>query len=196
MAGGRFSAVTNATLSISNLVAGNAADYVVVVTNSSGSVTSAVATLTVQIPVPPSITASPASQTNYVGQMATFTVSAAGSPPLYFHWQGGATGSAVYTNLMAGGWFSSVTNATLSIGNLSTNNAASYVVVVTNWFGSVTSAVATLTVLTNLSPTNALARDNQWYNQAKIGFMMTWGMQTGGKAGASTPKCLLQHCRL
>jgi hypothetical protein len=148
--GGQFSAVTNATLSISNLAFGNAADYVVVLTNSNGSITSAVATLTVINPSP-AITLQPASQTNYVNQTATFTVGAIGSSPLCYQWYGGRAGSGSYTNLIAGGQFSTVTNATLTISNLTLENAADYVVVVTNSYDSITSAVATLIVLTNLS---------------------------------------------
>ncbi|MFZ0828411.1 MAG: LamG-like jellyroll fold domain-containing protein [Verrucomicrobiia bacterium] len=48
--GGNFSGATNATLTITNLVAGNAADYVVVITNSGGSITSSVATLVIVNP--------------------------------------------------------------------------------------------------------------------------------------------------
>ena len=127
---------------------GNAANYVVVITNVFGSVTSAVATLTVSSQ-PPSITTQPASQTNVVGQTATFTVSAVGLPPLYYQWQAGAIGGGAYTNLVAGGQFSAVTNATLNISDLTLGNAANFVVVVTNSAGSITSAVVTLTVITN-----------------------------------------------
>lgn len=149
-AGGQFSAVTNAALSISNLAFGNAADYVVVLSNSNGSITSGVATLTVINPSP-AITLQPASQTNYVNQTATFTVGATGSAPLYYQWYGGRIGSGSYTNLIAGGQFSTVTNATLTISNLTLGNTADYVVVVTNSYNSITSAVATLIVVTNLS---------------------------------------------
>jgi hypothetical protein len=45
--GGQYSGVTNATFCISNLAAGNAGDYMVVVTNAYGSVTSSVAVLAV-----------------------------------------------------------------------------------------------------------------------------------------------------
>jgi hypothetical protein len=47
LGGGQYSSVTNAALDIANLVPGNAGDYEVVVTNAYGSVTSAIATLTV-----------------------------------------------------------------------------------------------------------------------------------------------------
>ena len=95
---------------------------------------------------PPIITVQPASQTNYVGQAATFAVAAASVSPLYYQWQAGATGGGVYTNLIAGGQFSDVTNATLTLSNLTMGNAEDYVVVVTNSIGSITSAPATLSM--------------------------------------------------
>ena len=149
IAGGQFSAVTNATLSISSLTLGNTADFVVVVSNSYGSITSSVATLTVQNDAPPSIIAQPASQTNYLGLTATFTVNASGIPPLYYQWRAGATGSGVYTNLSVGGQYSGVTTPSLSISTLTLGNAADFVVVVSNSYGSVTSALARLTVTSN-----------------------------------------------
>ncbi len=157
IAGGQFSVVTNTTLTISNLVLGNMGNYLVVVTNSHGSVTSSVAPLTVLNPAPASILTQPVSQTNYVGLMATFTVGATGFPPLYYQWMAGVTGSGVYTNLMAGGQFSAVTNATLTISNLVLGNTADYVVAVTNAYEVVTSSVATLTVQTNSAPTTYYA---------------------------------------
>jgi lysophospholipase L1-like esterase len=148
-AGAQFSAVTNSTLNITNLVLSNTADYVVVVSNSYGSVTSMPATLTVLTNTMPSIITPPASQTNNLGLTATFAVNAIGVPPLYYQWQAGATGSGIYSNLTDGSQISAVTNATLSISNLTLSNAADYVVVVSNSFGIVTSAAATLTIPSN-----------------------------------------------
>ena len=146
-AGGQFSAVTNATLTISNLVLTNAADYVVVVSNSYGSITSSVATLTVLNDTAPSIVTQPASQTNFTGLTTAFNVNATGFPPLAYQWRSGVSGSGgPYTNLVAGGQYSGVTNASLFPLSLTTNNAADYVVVVSDTVGSVTSAPATLTV--------------------------------------------------
>jgi len=115
---------------------------------SDGGGTSAVATLSVFNPSP-SFTTQPVNQTNVVGQTATFTADAVGLSPLYYQWQAGAVGSGVYTNLIAGGQFSAVTNSILNINNLTLSNAGAFVVVVTNSAGSITSAVVTLTVITN-----------------------------------------------
>jgi fibronectin type 3 domain-containing protein len=97
------------------------------------------------------ITSEPASQTNSVGGNASFTVGATGYPVLTYQWQAGPPGGP-YTNLVNGGNLSGVTNATLSLTAITTNQALSYIVIVTNYQGSITSAPpATLTV--NLSPT-------------------------------------------
>ena len=60
----------------------------VVITNPYGSITSQVATLTVNVR-PVTITQPPLSQSIYVGENATFTVTASGTPPLVYQWQKG-----------------------------------------------------------------------------------------------------------
>src|SRR5207253_956006 len=65
----------------------NGAQFTVVVSNTAGSVTSSVATLTVNSP--PTITTQPASRTVTAGQTATFSVTATGTAPLSYQWQGG-----------------------------------------------------------------------------------------------------------
>ena len=60
------------TLTLTNVSANNAGNYTVVITSPYGSVTSAVATLTVE--APPVITVQPASQTVLAGSNATFSV--------------------------------------------------------------------------------------------------------------------------
>jgi len=60
----------------------------VIVSNTAGTVTSSVATLTVNpAPVAPTITTQPGNQTVTAGQAATFTVVAAGTAPLSYQWQ-------------------------------------------------------------------------------------------------------------
>src|SRR5436190_4278250 len=87
--------------------------------------------------IAPYINTQPANQTVYVGQTATFSVGAAGTPPLTYQWQKngadipGATSSS-YT-----------TPATTSA-----DSGAMFRVVITNSAGSVTSNSATLTVST------------------------------------------------
>src|SRR5205809_1062152 len=72
--------------------ADNGAKFVVVVSNTAGSVTSNAATLTVNsAATAPSITTQPASQTVTVGQTATFTVVATGTAPLSYAWRKNGT---------------------------------------------------------------------------------------------------------
>ena len=116
--------------------ADNAAQFLVVVSNSVGSVTSTAATLTVNAAaVAPSITTQPASQTVTVGQTATFAVVATGTAPLSYRWQKNGTAISGATSA------SYTTPATTSA-----DSGAQFLVVVSNSVGSVTSTAATLTV--------------------------------------------------
>jgi hypothetical protein len=134
-----ISGATSASYTTSATVSGdNGATFRVVVSNSAGSATSSSATLTVDpAPVGPSITTQPANRTVNAGQMATFSVVAAGTAPLTYQWQknnaniSGAT-SASYT-----------TPATVS-----GDSGATFRVMVTNSVTTITSNSATLTVNT------------------------------------------------
>src|SRR5436305_3323 len=118
--------------------ADNGAQFVVVVSNPVGSVTSNAGTLTVNASsTAPSITTQPANQTVTVGQTATFKVVAAGAAPLSYQWQ--KNGTAI-----SGATSASYTTAATT----SSDNGAQFVVVVSNSAGSVTSNAATLTVNT------------------------------------------------
>ncbi|MBI5387032.1 MAG: hypothetical protein HZA90_20350 [Verrucomicrobia bacterium] len=83
----------------------------------------------------PVIVTGPASRTAAVGDTVGFTVQAVGFAPLIYRWQKG-------TVPIAG-----ATNATLIRSNLTTTDAGSYSVVVSNSLGTATSGAATLTVL-------------------------------------------------
>src|SRR5215472_14060552 len=134
----------------------NGAQFVVVVSNSAGSVTSNAATLTVTAgAVAPSITTQPANQTVSAGQMATFTVAATGTAPLSYQWQKNGTAISGATSA------SYTTPATTS-----SDNGAQFVVVVSNVAGSVTSNAATLTVNASVSAIKTvfiiLMENNNW----------------------------------
>ncbi len=111
--------------------------FSVVVTNGAGTVTSASATLTVNIA--PGITTQPASVTVTAPASATFTVVTSGTAPFTYQWRrngvviGGATGASYILNPTAG-----------------SDSGATFDVVVSNAAGSVTSTTATLTV--NVAP--------------------------------------------
>jgi len=103
--GSALAGATLSTYTIDNLQASHAGSYSVVVSNSGGSVTSADAVLVVDLS-PPAITTQPVDTWAGTGQSATFTVVAAGSPPLQYQWRrngadiAGAT-AASYTTPVA-----------------------------------------------------------------------------------------------
>jgi hypothetical protein len=138
--GTNISGATNTSLTLTNLQTTNAGSYTVVVTNIAGSVTSAVATLTVN--TKPVITSQPQSQAVPLGQTAAFSVGASGIAPLRYRWSFNGTALA------------GATNASLTLTNVQTTNAGNYSVVITNNAGSATSTVATLTVYVPPAITN------------------------------------------
>src|SRR6185436_2796309 len=83
--GGDLPGQNNPQLTLNNVQPGQAGNYTVVITNVAGSVTSAVAVLSVL--VPPSITGDPADATVLDGDPVTFTVSATGTAPLAYQWR-------------------------------------------------------------------------------------------------------------
>jgi hypothetical protein len=116
----------------------NGARFTVLISNSVGSATSNVATLTVNpAPVAPSITTQPVSQTITAGQTATFSVTATGTAPLSYQWQ--KNGAAIN-----GATSSSYTTPT----ETTSDNGARFTVLISNSVGSATSSAATLTVTT------------------------------------------------
>ena len=129
--GGNISGATTASLILSNAALGDMAGYSVVIANGFGSVTSAVATLTVVDTV---IRLQPASQAWNLGDTASFNVVATGTPPLFYQWrQDGA--------VLAG-----ATQSSLILTNLQGTDAGSYDVVISNAWSSTTGAAAILTV--------------------------------------------------
>jgi uncharacterized repeat protein (TIGR03803 family) len=124
---GDVSGARSNVLTLTDISAGEAGSYSVIVSNALGTATSAVASLVIMLP--PSITNEPLNQLAASGEGATFTVGAAGTLPLNYQWFFNGT------NAISGD-----TNA------VSVTNAGSYLVVVTNLYGAVTSSVAELTV--------------------------------------------------
>jgi len=127
-----ISGATNASYTIAGAQTSNAGSYTVIASNTAGSVTSAVATLTVNtVPV---IITQPQSQTVNAGANVTIGVVAVGTPAPAFQW---------YLNGQA---ISGATSTFYAIIGVQTSNGGSYTVVVGNAAGSVTSSVATLAV--------------------------------------------------
>lgn len=133
---GVISGSTNATLTLNGVTPVNQTNYIVVISNSLGSVTSAPAALTI---VPPAV--SPPAPTLLVGVTANFKVSITGALTPAYQWQRNGT------NLPNGGRVSGATSSDLQINDLQTSDAGSYDVVLT--FGSAP-AVSTVSVLTVL----------------------------------------------
>ena len=124
---------TSPTLILNPVKAADAGGYRVVVRNAAASATSQVAQLTVQLP--PSIVQGPTSQRVSIHHPVSFTVLAAGTPPLRYQWRRNAAP------------LSGETNATLTLPDAQLRDTGAYSVVVSNPVSSVTSASASLTVL-------------------------------------------------
>lgn len=124
------------SLTLTSTNAGSAGAYTVTISNSTGSVTSAPAALTLN--APPTIVAQPVNFTAVQGGSASFAVSATGSGTLEFQWRKG--GSPI----------PGATSVTFTIPAVTAADAGSFDVVVTNVLNgtrtSTTSTVATLQV--------------------------------------------------
>jgi len=123
------------SLSITNAQAASAGNYSLVISDFSGSVTSAVSALTVSgIPLAPAITSQPQSLVVNTGSNATLTVSASGTPPLFYQWYFNGTN------------ITGATNSTLLRSDVQAAEIGNYFIMITNLTGSVTSSVAVLSL--------------------------------------------------
>jgi subtilisin-like proprotein convertase family protein len=136
--GGPIPNATSTSLSLNNVQTSDSGNYSVVVTNSVGASTSAVAVLSVLLP--PSIASQPQSLTTVAGNTANFSASATGSSPMNYQWR--FNGS----NFSNGARVTGATSTALAISTVQGSDAGNYTLVVSNPVGVVTSAVAVLTV--------------------------------------------------
>jgi len=126
----------SATFSIARASAANAGTYYVYVANAAAGVNSANVVVTVN-PVPavgPTIVSQPTSTSVTSGETATLTVAASGTGPLSYQWS--KDGVPV----------PGATSSTLSLAGITSSQAGSYTVAVTNAVGGVTSDSARITV--------------------------------------------------
>ncbi len=135
---------TSASLQLAAVQPQHAGEYFVVASNSSGAVTSSIATLTV-LTFPPAITKQPINLSVTEGATATFSVQASGTTPIAHQW------------FFQGSSLLGKTSPTLTLNNIQATNSGNYFIVVSNAYGRATSEVATLTVLPvpNCSPAPA-----------------------------------------
>jgi hypothetical protein len=130
--GADITGATGASLSLTNVGEGDTAGYTVVVGNSYGSVTSAVATVIVT--GSPVITQQPQGGTFSLSSNVTLSVQAGGLPAPGYQWRKDDTD------------ITGATAPSLTLANAGPYDAGNYTVVVANSAGSVTSLVATVVV--------------------------------------------------
>lgn len=123
--GGRFAGATSATLMIDGVTSADAGGYTVDIVNAFGSVTSAVASVTVR--VPPTITSRPRSRLATVGQSTSFSIAVSDAGPVTYQWK------------RNGRTIAGATEATLTLANVSLADRGFYEVRVANAAAAVTS---------------------------------------------------------
>ena len=143
-ASGELASGTNPILSLQAVSTADAGDYDVIITNSYGSVTSSVATVTVL--QPPVITTQPQSLAAILGGQADFSVAVSSIYPVGFQWR---TNNTPVTGQ---------TGPDFTIPSVQSSDFADYTVMVTNVDGSVLSDVAHLTLA--VSPVMSVTSHN------------------------------------
>ncbi len=128
---GNLTGATNRVLMFGQVSGDDEASYSVILSNSFGSVTSLVVTLTVHDPY---ITQQPFDEDRNAGDDVSFWVNAEGTPPLSYQW------------FHDGIELPEATSQFLTLPEITKTNAGLYYAVITNVFGSVTSSMVTLTV--------------------------------------------------
>jgi hypothetical protein len=135
-------ALGNTTSPVTNVVliwvggAGNSRAVVLAVSGTAGAVA-------------PIINSHPQSVGAYEGANVSFSVIAAGTAPLHFHWQKGTNG--LFVDIADGGRISGSSTTNLSIASITQADTADYRLVVTNSAGTSISNPARLTTLSTLT---------------------------------------------
>ena len=133
---GRIAGSASTNLTLADLQVIDDGAYYMAVSNSFGVVTSAVATVRVQLGQSPRIGTDPLSQTVIAGDTVNLSVVATGTGTLNYEWHGP---SGILSN---GGKISGAATANLTISNFQSSEDGDYYVVVSNSFGSATSGTA------------------------------------------------------
>ena len=162
---------TSATLTLNAVQAADAGDYSVVVSNTSGSVTSAIARLSVtSVILAPAITVQPLAQTITNGGAVTLGVATSGTD-LAYQWQ--------HDGVPIPG----ATTATLTLSSARLAHAGRYSVTVSNGAGRVTSQTVSLTVnaVTRISNLSILAPLASSGDSFMIGYVVGGDKTVGAK---------------
>src|ERR1035437_5113475 len=166
--GGNISGATSNVLTLTAVTTNSSGNYNLSVTNIFGVSTSSVAKLTVLLP--PTITGSLTNRTIECGSNVTYTVTAAGTPPLNYQWS------------LDGTPVSGATNTSLSLTNVHLPNHT-VTLVVTNLYASLTSN-AVLTVHDTIAPVITLNGSNPIYVELGGAFSDPGATATDVCAGA------------
>ncbi len=134
--GAQISGATNSTYVVTNASTAMAGTYTVTIHNAFGDASTSGVVVDISPSTRPVITQQPYAGTRYVGGRVTMSVLASGTPPLTYQWSHAGTAIA------------GATNATLTLTNLQSSDAGSYVVTVSNVVGPTPSVATTLNVLT------------------------------------------------
>lgn len=127
---------TTANYVMNNVQSGDAGAYTCTVSNSVGSATTNIATLSLTVSFVPAVTASPASASVTTGNAATFSVTASGVGPFSYQWS--KDGTAI----------TGATSSGLTVANVQPASAGLYRAVIANAFTFTTSDAAILGVTT------------------------------------------------
>jgi hypothetical protein len=135
-AGGDLAGETNNSFTLPAVQSSDAGGYDVIVANDSGSVTSAVATLTVsESGLPPSFAIAPSAfYSASSGGTVTLNATVSGTPPFLFQW----TFNGVVVP--------SATNVSLVLSNVQLENEGTYRLFVTNAYGAISSSGSILSI--------------------------------------------------
>gem|GEM_PF-859890 len=128
----KLTETTNGTLSIASATTNDSGTYVLVASNSIGSVSSS--NIDVTVFIMPYITLDPISTNATAGDAVTLTAAAAGSGSITYQWS------------MQGTVISGATNGTLILQNLTASDNGSYAITATSSYGSIRSHSANVVV--------------------------------------------------